>query len=354
MNRRVNYILQALGAAALFGISAPLAKLFVADIHPVVFSSLLYLGCGIGLFLFRLGHRKFSKSISKESKLDGADIKWLIGAIVAGGVAAPIVLLYSLKLTTGATASLLLNFESVSTTVIAAMIFRESVAKQVWAAVIIITIGSALLTVENFNALKISVGSAGVLAACMLWGLDNNLTRNISGKDAVVITTIKGIAAGSISLVIALASRFAFPEVKYIIAAMIIGFVCYGASIVLFINSLRHLGSSRTGAYFSLAPFIGAIVSFIILKENPGMFLFIALPIMILGAGLLSFERHSHSHIHEEFEHDHLHSHDDGHHNHTHDFPGFTPSLVHSHPHKHEYMEHTHEHTPDLHHRHSH
>lgn len=345
---------QALMAAFLFGLSVPFSKLFLQDIHPVVLSSLLYLGSGVGLLIFKVISTFYSKENVNEASLKINDYKWLFAAIVTGGVAAPIILMISLKVTQGSTASLLLNFENIATTIIALLIFGESVGRKVWLAIISITAASILLTIETNGDWGISLGSVGVLFACALWGLDNNLTRNISSKDPITIVMIKGLVAGSVSFLIALISGFNFSGIKFIIESIIIGFFCYGLSIVLFIRSLRSLGASRTGAYFSIAPFVGVVLSFLIFKESPNLFFVIALPLIIFGVILLTFEKHFHEHEHEELIHEHRHSHDDGHHNHFHDFPGFTTSLVHSHVHKHEKKIHSHEHTPDIHHRHSH
>jgi drug/metabolite transporter (DMT)-like permease len=354
MKTRYLSVGQALTAALLFGLSVPFSKIFLQDINPIVLSSLLYLGSGAGLLILKVISTFHNKEKVNEASLKINDFKWLSGAILTGGVAAPIILLISLKATPASTASLLLNFESIATTIIALLIFGESAGRRVWIAIIFITIASTLLTIETKGDWGISLGSIGVLFACVLWGLDNNLTRNISSKDPITIVLIKGLAAGGVSFFIALFTGANFPGIKFVIESIIIGFFCYGLSIVLFIRSLRSLGASKTGAYFSIAPFIGVVLSFLIFKESPNLFFVIALPLIILGVILLTFEKHFHKHEHKEIIHEHRHSHDDGHHNHVHDFPGFTPSLVHSHIHKHEDIIHSHEHTPDIHHRHSH
>jgi drug/metabolite transporter (DMT)-like permease len=354
MKTRYISVGQALLAALLFGLSVPFSKLFLQNIQPIVLSSLFYLGSGAGLLILKVISKSGKKEKINEADLKPYDYKWLLAATVSGGIAAPIILLISLKATPASTASLLLNFESIATTLIALLIFGESVGRRIWLAIILITAASIFLTIETNGDWGISFGSIGVLFACVLWGLDNNLTRNISSKDPIIIVLVKGLAAGSVSFFIALFTGAYFPEIKFIIEAIIIGFFCYGLSIVLFIRSLRNLGASRTGAYFSIAPFIGVVLSFLIFKESPNILFVIALPLTILGVILLTFEKHFHEHEHEELIHEHRHSHNDGHHNHTHDFPEFTPSFVHSHLHKHEKEKHSHEHTPDIHHRHSH
>lgn len=270
---------------------------------------------------------------------------------MAGGVTAPIILMFSLRNTPASTASLLLNFEGVSTTLIAGLVFKESVGKSIWAAVALITAASVLLSCNFSGEWGFSIGALGIMAACVMWGLDNNFTRNISAKDPLAIVTVKGIGAGLISLILSFTLKSGLPCFKLIFGAMFLGFVSYGLSIVLFILAIRNLGASRTSALFGTAPFAGTLFSIVLLKELPDITFFISLPVMIAGAVLLLNEKHSHMHRHEEILHEHRHSHNDGHHNHEHDNYAITE---HSHLHKHEAIEHSHEHTPDIHHRHSH
>ena len=199
--------------------------------------------------------------------------------------------------------------------------------------------------------MRFSIGALGIVAACTLWGLDNNLTRHISAKDPVMITMIKGLGAGVVSLAMALLLGERLPGFRYIGVAVVLGFFAYGLSIVFFITALRHLGAARTSAYFGTAPFIGALLSLALLKEAPDASFLFAVPIMIAGAICLLIEKHEHTHTHPEFEHDHRHDHDDDHHNHDHDTmtDGF-----YSYRHKHSAITHSHPHTPDIHHRHEH
>jgi drug/metabolite transporter (DMT)-like permease len=342
-------IIWALLASLFFAASAPLAKILLAEVEPVMLAALLYLGCGIGLLLFKVTVHRIKPA--GEAHLARADMPWLIGAILAGGVAAPIVLLYGLRYTSAATASLLLNFEGVATSVIAAIMFREALGKRVWTAVILVTLGSIILSWDRTGTLSLSAGALGVAAACTLWGLDNNLTRQISAKDPVTITIIKGIGAGLVSLCMALVLGNHLPSIRHIGMAIVLGFFAYGLSIVFFITAMRHLGAARTSAYFGTAPFIGAMLSFVLLREIPDVSFMCAVPIMAAGAILLLIEKHEHPHTHEEIEHEHGHDHDDEHHSHDHETMA---NGFHSYRHRHCSITHTHPHTPDIHHRHEH
>jgi len=293
----------------------------------------------------------FQKEKHTESGITKKDAPWLAGVILTGGVAAPILLMFSLKSTPAATASLLLNFEAVSTALIAALFFKEALGKRVWASVALITAAAIILTWDNSGEWGISLGALGIIGACLLWGADNNMTRMVSLKDPLVITMVKGFGAGAVSLIISLLTASAFPKPSAMALALLLGAFSYGVSIVLFILSMRHLGAARTGAFFGSAPFIGVIVSIILFNETPALQFYISLPVMVVGAILIIGEKHAHTHIHEHLEHDHRHRHDDLHHTHAH-ADGFTGE--HSHLHTHEKLEHEHPHTPDTHHRHTH
>lgn len=344
-------IIEAIGSALLFGSSAPVAKLLLGSIAPVPLAALLYLGSGLGLLIIKL-LKKLPGGRDAEAGIRKDDVKWLLGALLAGGVAAPVILMISLKNTPGTTASLLLNFEGVATTLIAALAFKEAVGKRVAAAIACITLASIILSWDPSGGLNFSLGALGILGACTLWGVDNNFTRNISAKDPVSIVAVKGLGAGMVSLVLSLIAGEQLPPLFTALGAMGLGFVFYGLSIVLFILAMRGLGSSRTSAYYGTAPFAGVIISLVLFGETPGPVFFISLPVMAAGAVLLLKENHSHTHVHEHLVHEHRHNHTDGHHTHTHE--GLDPALEHSHVHEHEAMEHCHPHAPDIHHRHSH
>jgi len=349
-NRIVPFV-QALLAASLFGASAPLSKLLLGEIPPVLLAAFLYLGSGFGLLIVKLIEKNV-RSERKEARLTRSDWPWLTGAILAGGVVAPIVLMFSLRDAPAATASLLLNFESVATTVIAAVVFKEAVGRRAGWAIGLITIASILLSTDFSNKWGLSLSALGVLAACFLWGVDNNLTRHISAKDPLVIVTVKGLAAGMVSLTIACLLGNTFPSLATTMLALLLGAFSYGLSIFLFVHAMRGLGAGRTSALFGTAPLAGMLLSFLIYREFPGIFFLVSFPIMAVGAYLLLKENHDHYHIHEQITHEHRHGHTDGHHEHEHDVTNLGQS--HSHVHHHDLLEHTHDHAPDLHHRHTH
>jgi drug/metabolite transporter (DMT)-like permease len=351
MNRtRLYPIIQALIAALLFGASAPLAKLFLGEVEPIPLAAFLYLGSGLGLFGIKLFMRANQRS-DREARIKKGDLIWLAGAILAGGVAAPITLLFSLQNTPAATASLLLNFESVATTLIAVFAFKESISRRAWWAVAMITGASIFLSINTSAGWGFSLGALGIIAACILWGLDNNFTRNISARDPLMIVTVKGLAAGSFSLGMALVLGNKLPALGIILGAMALGCLSYGVSIVLFIRAMRGLGAARTSALFGTAPLAGMLLSFIMFRELPGSMFILALPLMALGTFLLVNEEHKHHHVHELTLHEHAHLHDDGHHEHDHDEKAIRE---HSHLHTHDETDHEHHHMPDLHHRHAH
>ena len=334
-------------AAALFGVSTPLSKLLLGDIDPVLFAALLYLGSGVGLFLAgRI--RRTGNGVQKEARLDSADYPWLAGAILAGGVIAPISLLYGLQATPAATASLLLNLEIVTTTLIAYFIFAESVGHRVLVAISVITVAGIVLSWNVSGQPGFPLAASGIILACIFWGIDNNLTRKIAGKDPIAIATVKGFGAGGVSLGIALLTHAHVPGFLVAAAAMGIGFFTFGLSIVFFARSLRDLGAARTSAYFAAAPFIGSIISVVVFRTMPDMQFLIALLLFLAGVLLLVSERHTHSHVHERMVHVHRHRHDE---HHMHAPPG-EQDTEHAHEHVHEPIDHEHPHTPDIHHRH--
>lgn len=350
--------MKALAAAILFGINAPLSKLLLApsalgEVAPIPMAALLYLGSGLGATaLLALQRRRASDE--SEARLQRSDWPWLVGALLAGGVAAPIVLMFSLRVTSGATASLLLNFEGVATTLIAVLVFREAIGRRVWCAVGLITAASMVLSWEPSGRFGFSLGALGVLGACVFWGVDNNFTRNISAKNPLTIVAVKGLGAGTFSLVLALLVGQPLPTVGAALGAMVLGSVSYGLSIMFFILTLRDLGAARTSALFGSAPFIGALIAFLVLGEVVRAQFLVALPLMLAGTALLVTEHHAHEHRHSFLVHEHRHRHDDGHHDHEHGSSKAPSGDWHSHPHEHFPQTHEHPHTPDLHHRHEH
>lgn len=353
-------IIQALLAAILFGASAPLAKLLLGEIQPVTLAGLLYLGSGLGAMLLRSWRTAIRKASGQpgeaEAGLKRSDLPWVGGAILSGGVLGPILLLVGLRQTPAATASLLLNFESVATVLIAVLIFKEAAGKRLWWAMALITAASAVLSWDTSGQWGISLGAVAVLSACLMWGIDNNLTRSVSAKDPLEIVMVKGLAASAFSLGLSFLLGNSLPGLGNIVLAMLLGSLSYGASIGLFILALRGLGAARTGALFATAPFVGALLAFFILRESLTAQFLVSMPLMILGAVLLLSEDHGHAHEHNLVEHEHSHQHDDLHHAHGHAGQHLVPVPAdeHSHQHQHDPVRHVHPHTPDIHHRHEH
>jgi drug/metabolite transporter (DMT)-like permease len=352
MNRsRISSIIQTLIAAILFGVSAPLAKLLLGEVEPIPLAGLLYIGSGLGLLIVKLFQRINKQRVNSEAQIKKLDYLWLAGAVLAGGVAAPVTLLFSLRITPAATASLLLCFEGVATTLIAFFAFKESISRRAWWAIALITLAIVLLSLNSNAEWGVSFGALGIIAACVLWGIDNNFTRNISAKDPLIIVTIKGLAAGGFSLGMAMVLGNKLPPWEVILAALGLGCLSYGVSIVLFIHALRGLGAARTSALFSTAPLAGMILSLLIFRDLPSWLFLVALPLMLIGIILLVNEVHEHRHIHEMIVHEHSHVHDDEHHQHDHNG---VIAQKHSHFHQHDGLIHAHDHMPDLHHRHDH
>jgi drug/metabolite transporter (DMT)-like permease len=343
--------LQALISAVLFGMSTPLSKLLLGEMEPISLAALLYLGSGIGLLAFYFAQRLLVRAKSSEARLNKRDLPWLTGAILFGGVAAPIILLFSLRNTPAATASLLLNFECVATTLIAILAFKEAAGKRIITAIALITLAAILLSLDLNAAWGVSLGALGILLACLFWGMDNNFTRMISAKDPVIITMVKGLAAGCVSLVLAFLVGQGFPDIKTVLLAILLGSLSYGGSIVLFIQAMRGLGAARTSALFNTAPFVGMLMSFAIFSNMPGWTFYTGLPLMLFGTFLIIYEKHHHTHLHPAVTHEHAHNHNDGHHSHPHESP---VEGSHSHLHTHEEVTHDHEHRPDIHHQHEH
>lgn len=350
--RLQRYAFLALFAAALFGASTPLAKLLLHDIPPVTLAGLLYLGSGAGLFIMRsIRNRSRPDQSEKASGLQAGDYLWLTGAVLTGGIVAPVMLMWGLSGATASAASLLLNFESVITTLVAAMIFREAVGGRVWLASLVMLTGGLLLSYDPGARFSLSLHSIAVIGACLMWAIDNNLTRRISASDPMTIAMIKGLAAGAVNIVLGLWVGDAMPGMWIMASSMILGFFSYGLSLVLFIYALRHLGSARTGAHFSTAPFIGAAVAILVLGEPLTLMFAGALLLMIVATWLVLTERHEHGHRHEYMMHSHEHTRDE-HHQHEHD--GTEGPEPHTHAHVHLPLTHAHPHLPDIHHRHEH
>lgn len=348
-------IVHALLAALLFGASTPFAKLLVGDMPPVLLAGIFYAGSGLGLGAWLVVRALLCRGIKAEAPLTAGDLPWLAGAVLSGGILGPVFLMTGLSLTAASTASLLLNLEGVLTALLAWFVFREQFDRRIFIGMLLIIAGGVVLSMSppEESGTGISWGALCIVAACLCWAIDNNLTRKVSASDATQIAAIKGLVAGCVNLAFALAWLGAtLPDASRLAAAGLVGFCGYGLSLVLFVLALRHLGTARTGAYFSAAPFIGAAISLALPGEQPGTAFWIAAALMLLGIWLHVTESHDHVHTHEKMLHAHPHYHD-AHHQHSHDFP-WDGKEPHVHPHEHAPLTHAHPHFPDIHHRHRH
>ena len=340
----------ALASAALFGASTPFAKLLLGAVDPWLLAGLLYLGSGFGLALVQLARRPLGIGAA-EAPLRRADLPWLLLVVLAGGVAGPVLLMFGLARTSATSAALLLNLEGLATMAIAWVVFRENVDRRILLGALAILGGAVLLSWQG-GAAGVGWGALLIAGACLAWGIDNNLTRKLSGADPVRIAMLKGLAAGAVNLGLALARGAVLPGPATLLGAGLIGFFGYGVSLTLFVLALRHLGTARTGAYFSTAPFIGGAIAVVVFGDPITVRLLGAAALMAIGITLHLLERHEHEHVHEEMVHEHAHVHDE-HHRHAH-APGDPPDEPHVHAHRHTRLAHRHPHYPDLHHRHEH
>ncbi|MBR1757607.1 MAG: DMT family transporter [Lachnospiraceae bacterium] len=321
MTTKVRAILFAFLAAVFYAINVPISKVLLAHVGPTTMAALLYLGAGIGiggLSLMNRNDREMAEGLSKP------DLPYVLGMIVLD-IAAPIFLMLGVSHGTSANASLLGNFEIVATTIIALFIFKEAVSKRLWLAIALITLSSILLSLEGTDSFQFSSGSLFVIAATICWGFENNCTRKISSKSTYEIVVLKGIFSGLGSLVIALVLHEKMPAIRYVIAALVLGFVSYGLSIFLYVRAQNVLGAAKTSAYYAVAPFIGALLSFVFLKESLSWTYLIALTVMIVGSVLVVVDTLIRHHAH-------LHSHTF---THTHDGTTHTHTVTHSHEHDH-------------------
>lgn len=284
MNKNIYAILFAIIAALLYAINIPFSKLLLSNISPTMMASYLYLGAGIGVACLFLLTKKHDKS--SYSKYTKKDMPFVIGMIILD-IAAPILLMLGILDTSSSNASLLNNFEIVCTSIIAFIIFKEVISKKMCFAIILITLSSFLLSFEDITNFKLSLGSVFVLLATVCWGFENNCTRNLSSKNTYSVVTIKGIFSGLGSLIVALILKESFPDITYILLAMLLGFIAYGLSIFFYIKAQGIIGASKTSAYYSLAPFIGAFLSFLFFKEKLEWSYFLGLSIMVIGTTIV-------------------------------------------------------------------
>lgn len=333
MDKKVLAIFLAVLAAALYAINIPLSKLLLNHIEPTMMASYLYLGAGLGIGIVFLITKKNQKE--ENEKFTKMDLPYVLGMIILD-IIAPILLMFGLLDSASSNASLLNNFEIVCTSLIALFIFKEVVSKKMWVAISLITLSSFVLSFEDITAFKLSWGAILVLLATLCWGLENNCTRNLSSKNTYHVVFLKGIFSGLGSLIVALCLKETFPHIGYFALALLLGFVAYGLSIFFYIKAQGIIGASKTSAYYSVAPFIGTFLSFIIFKEKLKWSYFVGLGIMIIGTIIVVIDtlakKHNHKHKHVI--------------THTHDGSTHTHIIEHGHDHNH-YLndeKHTHHH----------
>ena len=349
----------ALGSAVLFGAGTPLAKLLLDSVSPWLLAGLLYLGSGLGLALYRRARQL------KAPRLSSAEKGWMLAAVVCGGCLAPVLLMWGLFRLPASHTALLLNAEAVLTTLLAWALFKENLGTRIVLGMAAIVLGAVILAWPSAGFAPAATVSASalwpavaVLAACALWALDNNFTRKVALADASWVACVKGSVAGTTNLLLAFALGASWPAWSLAVAAMGVGLLAYGVSLTLFVVGLRHLGASRAGAYFSVAPFVGAVMAVLLLAEPVSWPLAAAAMFMALGVWLHLTEQHGHTHAHTALDHEHAHTHDAHHlHDHTPDdteLPGEFKAKQHSHRHQHTPLKHSHAHFPDAHHQHRH
>ena len=336
-------------SAALFGVSPVLCKLMMGEMSPAFLAGLLYLGSGIALQILLLVQRRNSfqelKRLSPQNRLK------LSGAVLTGGIIAPLFLTYGIKYGAASQVTLLLNLETVATTLIAWLIFKEYIGPRVWSGKILILIAASIIVLKSEGGISLSISGLLVVFACIFWGLDNNLTRDVVELSSMALACIKGFVAGIFNILLALVFFSGSATGMQIGGAMTIGALSYGLSLVLFVDALRKIGSARTVTFFSIGPFIGTLLSIVMLGENPPAHYWFAASLMLAGIFLLCSEKHGHMHTHEAVTHQHNHTQDE-HHWHPHD--DMNSRVPHDHLHTHKPLTHIHGHWPDIHHLHEH
>ncbi|MEM6926805.1 MAG: DMT family transporter [Myxococcota bacterium] len=331
-------------AALLFGASTPASKVLLAEGGPLPLAGLLYLGAALAVAPWSFRGGSPARFHAPRNLLS------LGGAVVFGGILGPALLLYGLQHAPSASVSMWLNLETVATAVLALLFFRENLEVRVWLANLGVVLAGVLLAAPD--GFGLAPAALLVTAACVCWGLDNNWTATIDGFTPEQTTLAKGVVAGSFNLGLGVALGQPLPGWESALAALGVGALAYGASIVLYIRGAQHLGATRSQMLFSTAPFLGVGLAWLGLGEPAEGVQLLAGAVMIGSLGVMLSTRHAHEHAHEALTHTHLHCHDDGHHGHTH--PDLPPGAWHTHEHSHEAMAHAHAHQPDLHHRHPH
>lgn len=351
MNNKKNIAtIFAILAAALYAINIPLSKVLLQYVEPVFMASFLYFGAGIGIGIMFLISRK--KEVQNDNHISTNELPFVLGMIILD-IVAPICLMFGLRYATSSNASLLNNFEIVATSIIALVLFKEVISKKLWIAISFITLSSVILSFQDISSLQFSFGSLFVLGACVCWGLENNCTRMLANKSTFQIVILKGIFSGLGSCIVALILGESIPQLRYIVATLILGFVAYGLSIFLYIKAQKDLGAAKTSAYYAIAPFLGVLFSVVLLRESVGITYIIALILMVIGTIFIikdtiaiqhihaHMHTHTHSHFHDGVEHTHEHTYYHSH-NHIHED---TNGEKHKHIHKcDKFAEHSHSH----------
>lgn len=349
-------------AAALYGISAPVAKVLLTKLSAYVMAAFLYLGAGLGMALIKALQkaRRQAGTERQEASIPRREWPYVVGMILLD-IAAPILLMLGLTQAAAGTAALLNNFEIVVTSILALLLFKEAVGRRMWLAIGLITVATVILSLSPGAELTWSPGALLILLACAAWGLENNCTRMLSLSDPIEIVMIKGFGSGIGALLVTVLTGHWQFDLGYGLMALLLGFVAYGLSIFFYIYAQRDLGAARTSAYYAAAPFIGVLASWIFLREPLTLNFGLGLLVMLIGTYFAVSEDHGHEHEHSALAHDHRHSHgpEELHHDHDHEHTeaerlALDAKRIHSHPHRHQPQVHKHAHWPDLHHQHSH
>lgn len=336
-------------SAVLFGISPVLCKMVIGEMSPALLAGLLYLGSGVGLQILLLFQRR--NSLRELRQLSPQQRFKLLGAVLSGGIIAPLCLTYGIKYGTASEVTLLLNLETVATTVIAWLIFKENISPRVWAGKALILIAASIVVLKSDGGFDFSLSGILIVFACIFWGIDNNLTRDVEELSSTVLASVKGLGAGVFTILLALLFSSGTATAVQVGGSLLIGALSYGLSLVLFVEALRKIGSARTATYFAIGPFIGTLMSIALLGDRPPTSYWFAMSLMLAGVFLLYNEVHRHLHTHKSMTHTHKHVHDE-HHQHEHEEG--EAAAPHEHLHVHDVIIHSHGHWPDIHHRHSH
>ncbi len=335
-------------AAALYAINVPFSKMLLNQVEPTMMASFLYLGAGLGMFVYSVASKATGKATPTEP-LTKKELPYTIAMVVLD-IIAPILLMFGIKASHAANVSLINNFEIVATSLIALFVFKEVISKRLWIAISLVTVASVILSFEGAGSFEFNIGSLFVFGACLCWGIENNCTRMISNKSSIEIVVIKGTFSGLGSLIVALAIGESIPSIPWMMCVLLLGFVAYGLSIYFYVMAQKDLGAAKTSAYYSIAPFLGVAFGMLILGERPEIQFYVALAVMIISTyfmikdtiELQHTHEHNHTHTHEHSHGDIVHSHE---HTHTHTHIQVHGADSDNHEHNHQTMSHEHLHT---------